>query len=109
MKRILVAYILITVVAVSLLFSFSNYSLGTTKGKTPFHSQIFKVGSGYGYQIDLKGRILIKQEYIPILEGKRPFTTAKDAQRTANKVISKLLKKESPVLTISELEELKPY
>lgn len=106
MKKILVAYIMITVVAGSLFFSFSNYSLGSTKGKAPLHSEIFKVGGGYGYQIDLNGKILIKQEFIPILEGKRPFTSTEDAERTAKKVIDKLLKKESPILTIPELKEL---
>jgi len=106
MKRILVAYIFIAVVTGFLFLKFTDYSFDTTKSKIPLHSEIYKVGDGYGYQIELEDRVLIKQEYIPILEGKRPFTTAEDAERTANKVISKLLKKESPILTISELKEL---
>ncbi|MBC8768389.1 DUF4907 domain-containing protein [Arenibacter sp. BSSL-BM3] len=106
MKRILLAYILIAVVFGFLFLSFSNYKIGATESKLPLHSEIFKVSDGYGYQIELESRVLIKQEYIPILKGKRPFKTAEDAERTANKVISKLLKKESPILTISELKEL---
>lgn len=76
------------------------------KKNIPLQSEIFKVGDGYGYQIELEDKVLIKQEYIPILEGNQPFTTVQDAERTANKVITKLLKKESPILTISELKEL---
>jgi len=106
MKRIVLAYILIAVVTGFLFLRFTDYSFSTTKSKTPLNSEIFKIGDGYGYQIELKDRVLIKQEYIPILEGKQPFTTAEDAKRTANKVITKLLKKESPILTISELKEL---
>ena len=106
MKRILVAYIFIAVATGFLFLRFTDYSFSTTKSKIPLQSEIFPVGDGYGYQIDLEDRVLIKQEYIPILEGKRPFSTTEDAERTANKVISKLLKKESPILTISELKEL---
>jgi len=106
MKRILAAYVLIAVVTGFLYLRFTDYSFGTTKKNIPLHSEIFKAGDGYGYQIELEDKVLIKQEYIPILEGKRPFTTAQDAERTANKVISKILKKESPILTISELKEL---
>ena len=106
MKRILVAYILIAVVSGFLFLSFSNYSSGSTKSKIELHSEIFKMGNGYGYQIALEDKVLIRQEYIPILQGNRPFTTAKDAERTANTVISKILRKESPILTISELQEL---
>ena len=106
MKRILVAYTLIAVVTGLLFLRFTDFFYGTTKSKTPLHSEIFEVGDGYGYQILLEDKVLIRQEYIPILEGNRPFATAKNAERTANKVITKILKKESPILTISELKEL---
>ncbi|MCK0192325.1 DUF4907 domain-containing protein [Arenibacter sp. F20364] len=106
MKRILVIYILIAVVSGFLFLSLSNYSLGSTKSKMQLHSETFKVGNGYGYQIALEDKVLIIQEYIPILEGKKPFTTAEDAELTANRVITKLLRKESPILTLSELKEL---
>ena len=106
MKRILLAYILIAVVSGFLFLSFSNYKIGATESKLPLHSEIFKVGDGYGYQIELESRVLIKQEYIPILKGKKPFATSKDAKRTADKIIYKLQNKESPILTISELKEL---
>lgn len=106
MKRILVLYILIAVVSGLLFLNFTDYTLGSTKSKNPLHSETFKVGNGYGYQIALEDKVLIRQENIPILEGKKPFTSAEDAERTANRVITKLLRKESPILTLLELKEL---
>ena len=70
------------------------------------HSEILNLENGYGYQIELGNKVLIRQEYIPVLRGKKPFATAQDAKLTANKIISKLHNKESPVLTLSELKEL---
>lgn len=106
MKRILVLYILIAVVSGLLFLNFTDYTLGSTKSKNLLLSETFKVGNGYGYQITLEDKVLIRQEYIPIVEGKKPFTSAEDAERTANRVITKLLRKESPILTLLELKEL---
>jgi hypothetical protein len=106
MKRILEAYILIAVVSGFLFLYLTNYSVDSTKSNIQLHSETFKVGNGYGYQITIEDKVLIRQEYIPILPGNNPFTTAVDAKRTANTVISKIVRKESPILTISELKEL---
>ncbi len=106
MKKILIANILIAVVSGFLFLGFSNYTIRSKESKLQLHSEILTLENGYGYQIKLDNKLLIRQEYIPILQGKKPFTTAQDAKRTADKIIYKLQNKESPILTISELKEL---
>ncbi|MCM4170767.1 DUF4907 domain-containing protein [Arenibacter sp. TNZ] len=106
MKKILIAYVLIAVVSGFLLLGFSNYSVGSKESKLQLRTEILNLENGYGYQIALGNKVLIRQEYIPVLPGKKPFVSTQDAKRTADKVINKLQNKESPILTISELEEL---
>lgn len=106
MIKKLVVYILILVVSGLLFFRFSNYMIDSKESKQRLHSEILNLGNGYGYQIELDNKLLIRQEYIPILSGKKPFANAQDAKRTADKIISKLQNKESPILTLSELKEL---
>lgn len=59
--------------------------------------------SGYGYQIDYKGKLFIKQEFIPVISCKKHFETSKRAIDIANLMIEKLSKKESPSITLKEL------
>ncbi len=106
MKRTL-GYIALIALAAVLLFGIAKVWEAENNAEATLHAQTFLVGNGYGYEIALKDKVLIRQEYIPILEGKKPFATASDAKRTADKVISKLMKKESPILSEKELKELK--
>ncbi|PXX22347.1 DUF4907 domain-containing protein [Arenibacter sp. ARW7G5Y1] len=106
MKRILVVYVFMAIVSGLLFLGFSNYTIGATEGNLLLHSEILNLENGYGYQIKLDNRVLIRQEYIPVLPGKKPFATAEDAQRAADKIIRKLQNKEDPILTFSELKEL---
>ncbi|MCK0146195.1 DUF4907 domain-containing protein [Arenibacter sp. F26102] len=107
MKRTLIAYISIAVVSGFLFLGFSNYKTGSKESKLQLQSEILKLENGYGYQIKLDNKLIIRQEFIPILQGKKPFTTSQDAKRTAERIIYKLQKRESPILTIPELRELK--
>ena len=65
-----------------------------------------KMKEGYGYQITNNNIVLIRQEYIPAVEGKKVFSNVKDAKRVANLVMSKLTNKEDPVVYIKELKSL---
>ncbi|WP_158285049.1 DUF4907 domain-containing protein [Arenibacter aquaticus] len=105
MKRTL-AYMALLVLSGTLVFGITKIWNTEKDPKVSLYSQTFPIGDGFGYEIALQDKVLIRQEYIPILEGKKPFATSLDAQRTADKVISKLMKKESPILSVKELKEL---
>jgi hypothetical protein len=63
----------------------------------------------WAYKIKLQNRIIIKQEYIPALEGNKPFKNKKDALNIGKLVLRKLLKnqKEFPDITLKEIDSLK--
>ncbi len=71
---------------------------------TPY-VEVIELPQGYGYQIGQNGKILIRQKYIPAVQGERPFETADEAIRIAEMVLDKLRNGHSPVITVSELEE----
>ena len=72
----------------------------------PFYSEVFNVGNGYGYYIKTYDKILIKQSFIPAIQGEKSFVTEKDAQKVANLVMVKITENESPVVTVNELNNL---
>ena len=67
---------------------------------------IISLGDGYGYQILMGGKLIVRQEYIPAIAGKCSFRKSKDAQIVADLVMHKLTRGQEPVVTLSELHEL---
>lgn len=69
---------------------------------------VFKLddGSGWGYEIIKEGAVFIRQEYIPVFEGKQVFQTKEDALKVGTRVRDKLKQGESPALTRQELTGL---
>ena len=67
----------------------------------------FQVDSGYGYVIKKNNNILIMQKNIPTIKNRQSFCTEIDAQKTANLVKSKILKRLSPSISLEELKELR--
>lgn len=80
------------------------YHISTTQ-KT-LYSEVYNVGNGYGYYIKTYDKILIKQSFIPAIQGEKSFVTEKDAQKVANLVMVKITENESPVVTVNELNNL---
>jgi len=70
------------------------------------HVQIFSSEAGYGYKILSEEKILIQQDYIPVLENKQPFCNWEQAHRVAIFVQQKLQNGLSPAISLSELKEL---
>ncbi|VXB03904.1 DUF4907 domain-containing protein [Maribacter litoralis] len=101
-----VKYSLVIVLFLVLGLGYSIYNQPVANENKLFHSQVVDLYDGYGYQIIKGERIIILQEYIPGLPGKQKFTTEKQAQKTANLVLSKLENGKSPILLPSDLAEL---
>ena len=78
-----------------------------TKDTKKYSIAIHQVDTGFGYTIKYGGKILIKQDFIPAIQKIQPFCTQQDAQKTANIVKNKMLKKQNPKVLLAELQELK--
>lgn len=92
------------IAAIFLVIVVSLYHITTTQ-KT-LYSEVYNVGNGYGYYIKTYDKILIKQSFIPAIQGEKSFVTEKDAQKVANLVMVKITENESPVVTVNELNNL---
>ncbi|WP_159023402.1 DUF4907 domain-containing protein [Formosa sp. L2A11] len=72
-----------------------------------FNSKVYKTNSGYGYEITMNDKLLIKQDYIPAISENISFCNEDDANKIADIVISKLEEKVAPTITLEELKENK--
>ena len=73
----------------------------------PLRYRAFSTTTGWGYEIALNDRIIIKQENIPVVNTNKGFDTREQAEGAARIVIAKLRKKELPSLTETDLQQLK--
>ncbi|EAR01899.1 DUF4907 domain-containing protein [Maribacter sp. HTCC2170] len=99
----------ITVISFLLFFAFYDFIKPLYKQEingSGYHSKVFKLDCGYGYQILHNKKVLIKQEYIPAIQEKKSFSSYEDAELVGKFVSDKFLKGESPVITIDELNNL---
>ena len=71
-----------------------------------FKYEVFENGSGYGYDILINKKIVIKQQYIPGLSSKQQFCSAEDAEKVARLVNTKLNYGSSPSVTSEEISDL---
>ena len=67
----------------------------------------FKTENGWGYDIYISGKKYIHQEYIPVVNGNKPFVIKEDAEKTAELVKIKIKKNIlPPSVTIYELDSI---
>ena len=55
------------------------------------------------YEIYLKNKLIIKQESIPAVKGKQPFSSKDDATRIGKLVLKKLFNKQNPTVSHEDL------
>ena len=70
--------------------------------------KVFEIEEGrWGYKIDVKGKQLIDQTFVPVVEGYKPFKTKEDALKTG-KLVMRKMKEEGmfPSISLEEIEEL---
>lgn len=70
------------------------------------YSRIIVVENGYGYQIFEGEQLLIRQEFIPAINGNKAFQSKSDAEMVAKRVMEKIQKKLPPTIDIQELTDL---
>lgn len=64
--------------------------------------------NGWGYDILVDDKVLIRQESIPVLPAQQAFATRSQAERTAQLVIQKLQAGQPPALSTFDLEKVLP-
>ncbi len=60
---------------------------------------------GWTYNIYHSQQLLIKQEYVPAIDGKFQFSTQKDAEKAGSKVMERLSKGHNPSLSPKDFNE----
>ncbi|MGB5822092.1 MAG: DUF4907 domain-containing protein [Saonia sp.] len=93
---------------VLLLFTGISKWMPTTETfpKPRLHSEVFKAQNGYGYLILVDDKVLIKQDFIPAIEGKKSFLSSKQAKLVADLVLYKLSQGANPEVSAEEIYDL---
>ncbi len=69
--------------------------------------ETFQTDSGWGYCVKHNGQTFIKQANIPAVTGNYSFVREVDARNTGRLILQKLKNKQSPAITVQELDSLK--
>ena len=73
------------------------------KNSSAYNANVYKVNTGYGYEIRMGTKVLIKQDHVPAVTEMHAFCNSDDALKIANLVITKLENNENPRITQAEL------
>jgi len=71
-----------------------------------YEFELFRSGSGWGYDIQINNKPYIHQPYMPAAEGNVPFSDKQSARRTARLVLKKIKDHKNPGITKEELKSL---
>lgn len=66
--------------------------------------KIFEAENGWGYSIFEQEKLVIRQQYIPVINNKTSFKTQKDALIVGTIVLEKLKHHKSPSISAEELK-----
>jgi len=78
--------------------------LHKTGHKTDYRT--FHSAAGWGYDILTNHKIIIHQEYIPVIATQKGFNTQAEAEKTAQLVITKMKGDQFPALSYAELSTI---
>ena len=93
-------------VAASLIPSTESAGPYPLSHKHGYELALYRVSSGWGYDISFNGRTIIHQPFVPALSGDAPFPDRAGAAAAGSLVIEKLSAGESPALRREEVEEI---
>ncbi len=69
--------------------------------------KVYRVDSGWGYDILINSKVFIHQPFIPGVQGRFVFLTSNDARKTAILMIHKMLTQRGlPAVTYEELDSI---
>jgi hypothetical protein len=85
------------------LYSCSDTKHGVFQNGPEYKVKTFQVDKGWAYSIFINDKEYVRQLFIPAIEGKVPFASDSQAEKTGWYVVSKLKDNASPSLTKKEL------
>ncbi len=104
------SYLSIWLLAILFLFSCQrtqNFHPSKISGYDTIRYKVFRVDSGWGYDILINSKVFIHQPFIPGVQGRFVFLTANDARKTAILMIHKMLRQPGlPAVSVRELDSL---
>jgi len=71
-----------------------------------YEFELFRSGSGWGYNIQINNKPYIHQPYMPAVEGNVPFSDKQSARRSARLVLKKIKNHQNPGITQEELNSI---
>lgn len=87
-----------------ILFIVTRYT-NSHKGETYISSKTFYTDSlGWGYEILVNKKRLIKQDFIPAISGRKGFVTEAEAAKIAKLVVKKMSTTRFPTVSLQELD-----
>lgn len=86
-----------------LAFAFCLALFTACQTKEKFTLQTVTTETGWGYEIRLDKKLIIKQNTIPVISSNKSFTTQQDAKKTGRLVLNKLESNQSPTLSKNDL------
>ncbi len=73
---------------------------------SPYHVKTIALEDGWGYSISYKRKALIRQEYLPAVQGNIRMENRWQARKLGKLVKEKLEEGQSPAVTLEELQTL---
>lgn len=105
-RRALLLIAACAAVAASLIPSTESAGPYPLSHKHGYELALYRVSSGWGYDISFNGRTIIHQPFVPALSGDAPFPDRASAFEAASLVIGKITSGEGPSLKKEEVEEI---
>lgn len=111
MKKYFNIYVLIFILNSIFIYSckneVKNNKLNNEKTFDTIRIETVKIENGWAYKILQNNKVIIYQDLIPAVNGYFVFQNEEDAYKTAELVISKMMKsKDFPSVTVKELDSL---
>jgi Domain of unknown function (DUF4907) len=100
--KLLVVSISLIVVLIGSVFAYKAYR----KNKGVYVETVKQGKDAWGYRIYVKGRLVVKQEVMPAVPGNNAFPCEEAARKTAELVVMKVGKGDSPSVTKQEVDDI---
>jgi len=99
-KHNIIVITICVIIAVAIPFLYKTHEGNKINYKT------FRADSGWGYDVVVNGKLLIHQQYIPVVAEKKEFSTEQQAEEAAQLVVSKLKNNKLPTLSKAEVQQI---
>lgn len=104
-KNIIISLVVIVLV-LSVIILLTQNVCNEDKNTKDIKISIHQVKNGFGYSLSANSKIIIKQDFIPVIEKKYSFCTFNEALKVAKLVKGKLINNQSPTITMKDLKSL---